>query len=570
VLTWLRLVRPDWPALPALVPALLITTAASLAAPLVLRYGIDNGLSGSVHPAVLAQCALFYLVISVINAVVGIWQLRVVGRIGERFVRTIRVVAFRHLLGLDSAYFDANPAGGLVARLTADVDALQDLVQTGGVELVQTFLSLVFLLIVVTVLSWQLTLACLGLPLVVILLVIRRFRRDSTVANNEVRDKIGLTMGALAEGLAGIRIVQAFGQEARLFTHFLTFSSHQLHSYERAVRIESRFLRATEAGTAVTTVVAVAVGVVMVTHHVLSAGTLSAYVLYLLMLFDPLQSISDLMTMLQSAGAALRKLGALLATEPALQAGKLEALPESGVLRLSGAGYAYGTGPAVLHDLNLDIYPGETLALVGPTGAGKSTLAKLACRIMDPVAGAVSYGGVDLRSATFGALRERIVMASQEGHLFQGTVLQNIQIGRARGSEDDVRACVRAIGAEQLIESLPGGLHTQVGERGSFLSAGQRQVVSLARVAMTGASVIILDEATSSMDPATEAAVHEAVTRLARGRTLVIIAHRLSTVRRADRVAVIADGGIAELGSPAELRKSDGRYARLEAAWNMR
>jgi ATP-binding cassette subfamily B protein len=569
MLTWLRLIRPDWPAIIVLAPSLLVTTAASLAAPLVLRYGIDHGLSGAVRPDVLAGCALAYLLIALVNAAVAIWQQRAAGRIGERFVRNLRVRVFRHLLGMDAAYFDAQPGGGLVARMTADVDALQDLVQTGGVQLVQTFLSLVFLLVVVTVLSWQLTLACLGLPLAVLLVVVRRFRRESAVANNEMRDRIGLTMGALAEGLAGIRIVQAFGQEARLFRQFLARSSHQLRSYERAVRIESRFLRAMEAGIAVTTVVAVAVGVVMVGRHDLSAGTLSAYTLYLLLLFDPLQDISYLLTMVQAAGAALRQLGAVLATEPALKPGPLDALPDSGILRLSGVRYSYGSGRAVLDDLSLDIYPGETLALVGPTGAGKSTLAKLACRVMDPLAGQVSYGGVDLRAVSFGALRGRIVMAAQEGHLFQGTVLENIRIGRAQADEADVRACIRAIGAEPLIDALPDGIRTQVGERGSFLSAGERQVVCLARVALTGASVIILDEATSSMSPATEAAVHEAVTRLARGRTLVIIAHRLSTVRNADRVAVIADGGIVELGSPAALRQGSGRYARLEAAWNL-
>lgn len=564
----LRMLRPHRRAIIAMAPLLLISTLATLAGPLILRYGIDNGLQGTApRTGVLTGCALLYLAIAAVGVALQSVQIRVAGRIGESFVRDLRRRVFDRVLGMDAAYFDKHASGTIVSRLTSDVDALQDVVQTGGVQFLQTVLSLVLLFGFLIALSWQLSLACL-IPVPLFLWATLRFRRASGPANDEVRERIGTTMGALAEGLAGMRIVKAFGQERRLYSRFAEHSADQLSTYTKAVRIQARYLRSMEFCTAVATIVAVVAGGLLVDRDAISLGTLSAFVLYLLMLFDPLQTFTYLLTMLQQAGAALRRLYGVLQTEPAIAPGPVAALPTGAKLELKRVSFSYGEhGFPVLDDVDLEIPAGQSLALVGPTGAGKSTLAKIAARLHDPVAGRVSYGGVDLRDVTYEALRSRIVMMSQEGHLFQGSVLENVRAGSPGATDAHVLQAIRTIGAEEMLSALPEGMDTEVGERGAFLSAGQRQIVSLARVALTGAEVIILDEATSSMDPGTEAIVHGAVNRLTRGRTLIVIAHRLSTVRDADRIAVIADGGIAELGSHDELVSAGGRYAKLYEGW---
>ncbi|MCU1689916.1 MAG: transporter related protein [Jatrophihabitantaceae bacterium] len=564
----LQMLRPHRRIIIAMAPLLLLSTLATLAGPLILRYGIDNGLQdGAPRTSVLTGCALVYLGIAAVGVALQSIQIRVAGRIGETFVRDLRRRVFDRVLGMDAGYFDRNSTGTVVSRLTSDVDALQDVVQTGGVQFLQTVLSLVLLFGFLVALSWQLTIACL-IPVPLFIWATLRFRRESGPANDEVRERIGTTMGALAEGLAGVRIVQAFGQERRLYSRFAEHSADQLATYTNAVRIQARYLRSMEFCTAVATVVAVSAGGLLVDRGAISLGTLSAFVLYLLMLFDPLQTFTYLLTMLQQAGAALRRLYGVLQAEPAIVPGDVAVLPEGGDLVLKRVSFAYGeAGFPVLQDVDLVVPSGQSLALVGPTGAGKSTLAKLAARLHDPIAGRISYGGVDLRDASYEALRSRIVMVSQEGHLFQGTVIDNVRAGLPGATDAQVLQAIRTIGAEEILGALPEGMATQVGERGAFLSAGQRQIVSLARVALTGAEVIILDEATSSMDPGTEAIVHRAVTRLTRGRTLIVIAHRLSTVRDADRIAVIAEGGIAELGGHDELVASGGRYAALYDGW---
>jgi ATP-binding cassette subfamily B protein len=313
----------------------------------------------------------------------------------------------------------------------------------------------------------------------------------------------------------------------------------------------------------------IGIGGVFADQGLVTVGTVAAFVLYLNSLFEPVQNLSQQYNIVQSAGAALKKIFELLDVEPSIaeRPGAVD-LPSTGAVDVEHVSFAYGDGADVLSDVRLTIAPGERLALVGPTGAGKSTLAKLVVRFYDPRSGAVSFGGVDLRDATMRSLRERIVVVPQEGFMFAGTVRDNIRVGKPDATDAEVDAAVDALGVRSRFDALPDGLDTEVRERGSRLSAGERQLVSLARAALADPTVLVLDEATSNLDPGTEHIAERALEVLTEQRTVVVVAHRLSTAARADRVAVIDDGVLAELGTHAELIALGGRYARLFASWS--
>jgi ATP-binding cassette subfamily B protein len=313
----------------------------------------------------------------------------------------------------------------------------------------------------------------------------------------------------------------------------------------------------------------IGIGGLFADQGIVTVGTVAAFVLYLNNLFDPVQNLSQQYNVVQSAGAALAKIFELLDVEPSIaERPAAVVLPPTGALTVADVSFAYGSGTDVLRDVDLTIAPGERIALVGPTGAGKSTLAKLLVRFYDPRAGTVSFGSVDLRDATMHSLRERIVVVPQEGFLFAGTVRENIRVGRPDATDAEVEAAVAALGVRDRFDSLPRGLDTEVRERGSRLSAGERQLVSLARAALADPTVLVLDEATSNLDPGTERIAERALEVLTEDRTVVVVAHRLSTAARADRVAVVDDGVLAELGTHDELIARGGRYARLFASWS--
>jgi ATP-binding cassette subfamily B protein len=562
----LRMLRPYRRQVVLAMVALLVYTLAMLAGPLMVRLGIDRGLRAH-DGAVLNAAVIGYLAAAIVAVVLGRTQIGLITRVGESFLRDLRVRVFDHIQAMGMTFFDSQPAGRLVARMTSDVDALQTLVQQGLVMFIQNALLFVATIVVLVVLSPVLAAVCLAsMPVVVVASV--RFRRDSNAAYLTVRDRVGQTLSTLQESLSGIRVVQAFAREESQNEVFVSHNRAQLDANLKAVRISARYFPVIELAGIGTMAIIVGVGGVFVHENLITVGTVAAFVLYLINLFEPIQQLSQLFNTVQQAGAALKKLFDLIDIPSDLteRPGAVD-LPPKGELAVEDVGFAYDGRARVLGDVNLTVHWGERLALVGPTGAGKSTLAKLMARMYDPGEGRIRFAGVDLRDATFSSLRHRIVVVPQEGFLFAGTIFENVAIGRRGADEQEVRRALRLIGVEERFLALPEGLSTPVRERGSRLSAGERQLVSLARAALADPAVLVLDEATSSLDPGTEAAVERAMASLMQGRTVVVIAHRLSTAERADRVAVVDHGMLVEEGTHDQLLADRGRYAALFASW---
>ncbi|MCB0988347.1 MAG: ABC transporter ATP-binding protein [Acidimicrobiales bacterium] len=543
-----------------------VSTAAVLAGPLLVRYGIDHGIRPG-DTAALDRSVIAYVAVALAAYVASRLQVLLVSRAGEGFLRDLREGVFEHLVGLSMPFFDREKAGVVVARMTADIDSLQELVQMGLIQMVSSCLLIVGSLVVLAAVSPTLLAVCLvPLPLVVAASV--KFQRDSNDAYLAVRDRIGLTLSALQEGISGVRVIQAYGRESFETERFARRNRRLYDAHMRSVRVQAWYLPVIEGASLVCTALVVGMGGRMVADGRLTVGTVAFFVLTLSNLFEPVQQLSQLFNTVQSSGASLRKLFDLLDTEPDLaEPDQPIALAECGALVVDGVGFAYPGGEEVLSGVSLTLGAGEKLALVGPTGAGKSTLAKLMARLYDPTVGSVSFDGTDLRLASGTDLRRRITVVPQEGFLFAGTIRDNVRIGRPDATDAEVDAALDRLGVLDRFAGLPDGLDTEVNERGSRLSAGERQLISLARAALADPAVLVLDEVTSSLDPGTEVLVDEALTRLFEGRSVVVIAHRLSTAARSDRVGVVAEGRLVEIGPHAELVAAGGRYAELYRNW---
>ncbi len=541
-------------------------TLGTLAGPLLVRTGIDDGIKvgdrGVINTVVVA-----YIVIAVLSYFVYRAQVVAISRIGEDFLKDLRLRLFEHLQKMSMPFYDREKAGVVVSRMTSDIDSLSELVQMGLLMFVSNGLLLVVSVLVLGAVSVKLLLLCL-LALPPVIIASRKFQRDSNIAYLDVRDGIGATLSQLQEGISGVRVVQAFAREDVESSRFERRNRRLYDAHMKSVKISAWYLPIIEIAGLGTTAAAVGVGGWWVHQGDLTIGTVTFFVLTLSNLFEPIQQLSQLFNMVQSAGAGLKKVYELLDTDvdvPERQ-GAVD-LPARGAIEVRDVSFSYLDGTEVLAGVTLTIAAGERIALVGPTGAGKSTLAKLIARFYDPTAGSISVGGVDLRDVTSSSLRRTMAVVPQEGFLFNGTLVDNIRLARPDASDDEVALAMASIGILDRFADLPDGLHTEVRERGSRFSAGEKQLVSLGRAALAAPEILVLDEATSSLDPGTEAVVEQAMERLAEGRTTIVIAHRLTTAARADRVAVVAGGRLAEVGTHDELIARDGAYAALFAAW---
>ncbi|HEX8804370.1 MAG TPA: ABC transporter ATP-binding protein [Acidimicrobiales bacterium] len=561
-----RLLRPHTRQVLGALAMVMLWTGTVLAGPYLVRVGIDDGIKAGDARA-LDLAVLAYVVVAGLAYVTNRMQITLISRVGEQFLRELRIRVFAHLQRLSMPFYDRSKAGVLVSRMTSDVDSLAELIQMGLAMFVSNGLLLVVSVFVLATVSWQLFLLCvIALPPVIVASV--KFQRDSNAAYLDVRDRIGSTLSHLQEGIAGVRVVQAFGREDVEVDRFQQGNRQLYESHMRSVKVSAWYLPVIELAGWGTTALALGIGGWWVHQGTLTIGTVAFFVLALSNLFEPVQQLSQLFNLVQSAGAGLLKLFELLDTpiDVPQRPGAVD-LPERGDVAVDDVGFAYGDGPNVLAGVSLTIPAGSRLALVGPTGAGKSTLAKLVARLYDPTEGTVRFGGVDLRDATLSSLRERVVVIPQEGFLFNGTIRDNVRLARADATDAEVDAALQAVNAYDRFAGLPEGLDTEVRERGSRLSAGEKQLVSLARAALADPAVLVLDEATSSLDPGTEALVEGAVDRLLEGRSVVVIAHRLSTSERADMVGVVDGGELVELGTHADLVAAGGAYARLYATW---
>jgi ABC-type multidrug transport system fused ATPase/permease subunit len=556
--------------------SLIAATAASLAPPYLAKLAIDDGITPGDTGALDLIVAAF-VVSALLYWGATYLQTYLVGWVGQRALQDLRLRIFSHLQGQSIGFFSRNKTGVLISRLTNDVAALDQLVTDGVVTLFSSTLTLIGTVVILVLLDVKLALVTfLTFPVLAVASV--AFRYYATGAYRRVREKIANVTAYLQETLSGVRVIRAFGQEARHVERFAELNDEHRDANLRTVYLNAAYFPAVELLSAAATGVILLYGGYQVLDGNVTIGVLVAFVGYLQSFFDPIQQLSNLYSTYQQGAAALEKIFGLLDTTPDMRdkPGAREVDRLRGEIEFEDVSFSYGDladGDAdrvvwALRNVRIVVPAGETLALVGETGAGKSTFAKLVARFYDPQRGAVRIDGQDLRDVTQESLRRQLGIVPQEGFLFSGTVRENIAFGRPDATDVEIAAAARAVGAHDFILRLPDGYESDVGERGSQLSAGQRQLVALARALIADPRILILDEATANVDVHAEAAIEQGLRRLLVGRTAIVIAHRLSTVRNADRIAVLEGGEIVETGTHDELIEAGGCYSRLYREWS--
>jgi ATP-binding cassette subfamily B protein len=550
---------------------------ASLAGPLLIENGINQGVVAGSLTVILLATALF-LVITLADLVDSIAETFITGRTAERLMLSLRIKIFAQLQRLSIDYYEQEMAGRIMTRMTTDVDSLESLLESGLITAVVSVCTFVGVGVALFFLDWRLAAASL---VVIIPLGIATsiFRRRSSKIYDRARERIAVVNADFQESLAGVREAQAFGHEQLSQTEFHRLGNRYLEARLSAQRLVSVYFPFVQFLSDAADAVILGFGGYLIANGQLTSGALIAFLLYIDMFFSPIQQLSQVFDSWQQASASMRRIRELMARESLTPSppNPIRADIRQGALSLQGVHFRYparvdygqpavpgvARGQAALDGIDLDIPAGQTVALVGETGAGKSTLAKLVVRFYDPQQGRVTVDGHDLRSFEPGEYRRRLGYVPQEPFLFSGTIRDNISYGRPAASDREVEAAARAVGADYFIEELPGGYDHELLERGRSLSTGQRQLIALARAQMIEPKILVLDEATSNLDLATEARVAAAMTRLASGRTTILIAHRLQTARTADRIVIVADGQIIEDGTHEELLADAGAYASM-------
>ena len=567
-----QLLAPYKRAIKILLVIVLVENAARLAIPFLVKEGIDTGIppiqeSDDLSP--LLMIVALVLVATLVQAVARQLFLVRSGAIGQDVLFEIRRRVFRHFQVLSPAFHDSYTSGRVISRQTSDVDAIYEMLESGFDGLVTAALTLVGTAGLLLFLDVKLGLValCCG-PFLAWLTA--WFRRNSAKSYQVTREKVALVIVHFVESMGGIRAVQAFRREPRNQEIFDDVNDQYRRANLVAFRLVAWFMPGIRLIGNVTIAVVLVYGGYLAYHGEVTVGVLAAFLLYLRLFFEPMMEISQFYNTFQSASAALEKLAGVLEEEPSVPEPVDPARLDRarGELRFDHVGFAYVEGRPVLPDLDLTVPAGQTLALVGTTGAGKTTLAKLATRFYDPLEGRVLLDGTDVRRLSSDDLRRNVVMVTQENYLFSGTIADNIRFGRPEATMEQVVRATTALGAHDFIAAMPDGYETDVANQGGRLSAGQRQLVAFARAFLADPAVLILDEATSSLDVPSERLVQQALRTVLAGRTAVIIAHRLSTVEIADRVLVMEHGRIVEDGSPADLiAGGGGRYSDLHQAW---
>jgi ATP-binding cassette subfamily B protein len=565
------LLRPYAATVALLAIVVVVENAARLSVPLLVQRGIDHGIPPIVEGHSARELMLIVATLCgvvLVQAISRMYFLRRAGRIGQEVLLELRRRIFRHFQRLDVAFHDRYTSGRVVARSTNDVEAIQDMLETGFDGLITAVLTLCGTAVLLVLLDVRLGLMCLcAFP--VLVLLVWWFRTQSSKTYLKVRESAALVIVQFVETMTGIKAVQAYRREPRNQEIFEDVADQYKNINERAFKLLAVFMPAVRLVGNITTGIVLLYGGYRVLHGEMTLGTLTAFLLYLRIFFEPMQEISQFFNTFQSAAAALEKIAGVLAESPGIKDPErpVELSKVKGDIVFRDVDFSYVAGRPVLPGLRLAIPAGQTVALVGTTGAGKTTIAKLIARFYDPTSGSVTLDGVDLRDLAQAELRRHVVMVTQENFMFEGTIADNIRFGRPDASDDEVRAAATAVGADRFIGALPDGYGTDVAKRGGRLSAGQRQLIAFARAFLADPAVLILDEATSSLDIPSERLVQRALATVLADRTAVVIAHRLSTVQIADRVLVLEHGQIVEDGPPDELILGDGRYAALHRAW---
>ncbi len=556
-----------WPALGALFTTVL-ATVARLLGPVAVRGGVDEGIAAGNKGAVTVAALVFL-------ALIGIQYLAqrtaqyAVAWLGERYLRMLRVQLFRHLIRLDMPFFDRSKAGVLVSRMTSDIDSITEFVDEGAVTLLTNLLTVFGVALAMVLVDWRLA-AWVFVLIALLAMASLVFQRFAGRAYREVREQVGRVLSGLQEGISGVRVVQAFTQEEEQAGQFGSINERYFDANMRAAKAIAwyfplvAFLRVAGIG------IVLFVGGHRVVRGEMTVGSLIAFLFYLDWFFQPIINLSNIYNQMQAAAAGLGKVFSLLDTDPTVtERSDAGALPQPVVGDVAVQDVTFGYNPAipVLLDVDIAIAPGERVAIVGETGAGKSTVAKLVMRFYDPVTGTVTIDGTDLRDLTTAARAATIGLIPQDGFLFDGSLRDNLRYARPDASDEEIWEACRAMGIEEWVRSLPERLDTEVRERGTRFSAGERQLVALARALMSDPAVIVLDEATSNLDPETEAAVERALAAVLAGRTAIVIAHRLRSAERADRVVMIDAGRVVAEGTHEQLVAAGGDYARLVEVW---